>query len=137
MEAMLCDWMSHFSFLEYLCMTRQRNVTESNEWAALLNIPAVYCVKAMFVAIICKISLIVFCFVENIFAWILFCDKHVCFNSSSESAQIISPIQHFLQIFHFVDIKFVKSAPKKKINNLWWKNIIWLIIAIFLLWIFS
>ena len=31
------EW--HICFPEYLCLTRQRNVTKANEWAALLNIP--------------------------------------------------------------------------------------------------
>ena len=114
-----------FSLLEYLCMTRQTKSTVF--WKRRMLSKSNICVKATFLANVCRaiFALIVFCFVENIFVWILFCGKHVCFNSCSESAQIISTIQPFLQIFHFVDIKFVKSEQKKRINNIWWKNIIW------------
>ena len=114
-----------FSLLEYLCMTRQTKSTVF--WKRRMLSKSNICVKATFLANVCgsiflpwlcfvmsKTYLCEFCFVENMFALIRVRKAHKSYLQSNL----------FYKYFTLL-ISNLWKANKKRINNIWWKNIIW------------
>ena len=143
-EAMLCDWMSHFFFTRISLYDGAAKSTVF--WKRRMLSKSNICVKATFLANVCgsiflpwlcfvmsKTYLCEFCFVENMFALIRVRKAHKSYLQSNL----------FYKYFTLLILNLWKANKKKELTisdgrtSSDGSNIIWLIVAIFLLWIFS